>query len=161
MHNRIIKFLEENNVISPHQSGFRNNHSTKDHILKLTNDIINRFNNHEYTGAVMFDLEKAFDKVWHQGLIYKLHSIKTPNMIFKWIVNFLTRRSFYVHYNDCISQQHNIKAGVPQGCIISPILFSIYISDISKKLTKSHGLFADDISLWRSDRKIKNLELYR
>ncbi len=61
---RMVSFLEINNVLSAHQSGFRANHSTKDHILQLTNDIINNFNNYEYTGAVMFDLEKAFDKVY-------------------------------------------------------------------------------------------------
>jgi len=155
---RIIQFLDKNNIISRYQSGFRANHSTKDHIFRLTNDIINNFNMNKYTGAVMFDLEKAFDKVWHQGLLYKLRQIKMPNTLFNWIMDFLNQRSFYVHYNENTSQTQNIKAGVPQGCIISPILFSIYISDISKTMNDSHGLFADDISLWQSDIKVKNLE---
>ena len=63
----------------------------------------------------MFDLEKAFDKVWHKGLFFKLHSIKIPNMLYNWIMNFLTNRLFYVHYNDNSSHNHNIKAGVSQG----------------------------------------------
>jgi hypothetical protein len=106
----------------------------------------------------MFDLEKAFDKVWHQGLLYKLKIIDTPRTLFNWILDFLTNRTFYVRYNEDSSTIYRIKAGVPQGCIISPILFSIYISDISKKLSKTHGLFADDISLWKANRNIQNLE---
>jgi hypothetical protein len=62
----MVSFLEKYKIISAHQSGFRANNSSKDHILQLRNDIINNFNNYEYTGAVMFNLEKAFDKVWYQ-----------------------------------------------------------------------------------------------
>jgi hypothetical protein len=156
--NRIVTFLDQHNILSPHQSGFRKNHSTKDHILQLTNDIINNFNKYEYTGAVMFDLEKAFDKVWHQGLLYKLKQINTPSYLLNWIGNFLTNRSFYVQYNQEKSTKYEIRAGVPQGCIISPILFSIYISDISKELSDTHGLFADDISVWKSNKNLNYLE---
>ena len=106
----------------------------------------------------MFDLEKAFDKVWHQGLLYKLKQINTPSYLLNWIGNFLTNRSFYVQYNQEKSTKYEIRAGVPQGCIISPILFSIYISDISKELSDTHGLFADDISVWKSNKNLNYLE---
>ena len=156
--NRIVAFLDKHNILSPHQSGFRKNHSTKDLILQLTNDIINNFNKYEYTGAVMFDLEKAFDKVWHQGLLYKLKQINTPTYLLNWIGSFLANRSFYIQYNQEKSHKYAIRAGVPQGCIISPILFSIYISDISKELSDTHGLFADDISIWKSNKNLSYLE---
>jgi hypothetical protein len=73
---------------------------------------------------------------------------------------FLTERSFYVHYYCNQSQNHNIKAGVPQGSIISAILFSIYNSDIHKKLTNSHVLFTDYLNLWKSEGKFKKSHLH-
>ena len=155
---RLNHFLEKNNIISKHQSGFRTNHSTKDHIFQLSNDVINNFNNYENTGTVFFDLEKAFDKVWHKGLLFKLKKINLPGTLFNWIMHFLLEREFFVYYNSCFSNIYKINAGVPQGCILSPILFSIYISDISTSLSKTHGLYADDISLWKSSTSLKSLE---
>jgi hypothetical protein len=156
--NRIVAFLDQHNILSTHQPGFRKNHSTKDHILQLTNDIINNFKKYEYTGAVMFDVEKAFDKVWYQGFLYKLKQINTPTYLLNWIGNFLTNRSFYIQHKQEKSAKYETRAGVPQGCIISLILFSIYISDISKEPSDTHGLFADEISIWKSNKNLIYLE---
>jgi hypothetical protein len=122
---RLVTFLNQNKLISSHQSGFRSGYSTKDHLFQLTNDTINNFNNYEYTGAVMFDLDKAFDRVWHDGLIHKLKQINTPEILIDWINNFIRNRTFIVKYNDANSIIKKINSGVPQGCILSPILFSI------------------------------------
>ena len=88
----------------------------------------------------MFDMEKAFDRVWHKGLFFKLHKLELPNYLLYWIHEFITTRTFYVQINDCFSKKCAITAGVPQGCFLSPILFSIYFSDISEEIDSEKAL---------------------
>ena len=147
--NRVVKHLKTNKNVSIFQSGFREGHSTKDHILRLTQNIQNNFNSNQYTGTVMFDLEKAFDRVWHKRLFFKLNKLELPNYLLYWIHEFITfYRTFYVQINDCFSKKCTITAGVPQGCILSPILFSIYFSDISEEIDSEKALYADDLAIW-------------
>ena len=155
---RVTSSLETLGSISIYQSGFRSHHSTKDHILRLSQNIQNGFNKNQYTGSVMFDMEKAFDKVWHQGLLYKLNQIGLPSYIIHWIFMFITNRQFFVSANECDSNKIKTKAGVPQGCILSPILFSIYFSDISKIIKVEKGIFADDLAIWNSATTTKKIE---
>lgn len=156
--NRITSHLEIHSIIPPNQSGFRKGFSTQNHMFNLTNNAINNFNKGNYTGVVMFDIEKAFDRVWHEGLIFKLHKIQLPVYLINWIKSFLKQRQFEVKYKDKISERKNIPAGVPQGCIISPTLFSIYIHDLNHVLTEENGQYADDISVWTSNKSLKKIE---
>jgi hypothetical protein len=156
--NRLNNFLEKEKIISKYLSGFRKNHCTKDHLLRLTQHIINNFNQNKLTSVVLFDMEKAFDRVWHQGLIYKLHLYNIPPYLLAWLSNFITNRKFYVECNNQKSNIYDIKAGVPQGCILSPTLFSIYFSDISDKIQSPHAIYADDLSIWESETKLKHIE---
>ena len=129
INSRLVNYLEENNLISIHQSGFRKNRSTKDHIIRLTQDVRANFNQNNYTGAVFFDVSKAFDRTWHDGIIYKLNSLKVPQYILFWINNFLQVRSFYVSHITKNSSAYVILAGVPQGSTISQTLFKKHIQN--------------------------------
>lgn len=98
--------------------------------------------------CVFFDIAAAFDKVWHNGLLYKLIKINTPVQTLIWIKQFLNNRSFRVKQNSHITKPYKIETGVPQGAVLSPVLFSIFINDIpiNNKKNKSYSLlFADDL----------------
>ena len=99
--------------------------------------------------GIFFDISKAFDKVWHKGLIFKLIKMNIPSYILKYIVDFLSDRKFKVSIGDTLSENGDILCSVPQGSVLGPILFLVYINDIpladSKHVSYS-SLFADDLS---------------
>lgn len=126
------KETEEKKILPNEQFGFRNNHSTAQQIIRIVEKIIEGFTTSKSTTAIFFDVEKAFDKVWHQGLIYKLISFGFhPNLI-RIIMSYLKDRQFRVAIKEHISAWKPCRAGVPQGSLLSPLLFNIYIADITK-----------------------------
>lgn len=161
--NRLVHFLESNNLISNYQSGFRENRSALDNVFYFKQKCMMAFDQKEYMGGIVFDVEKAFDKVWHEGLFYKIHLLKIPNKIAKWIKNFLTNRLFYVSINDEYSDKFKIKTGTPQGSILSAILFSIFINDIPLKLDSypklNALLYADDLFCFYHDKNLNRIKI--
>ena len=127
---KLKNFLKENNIIIKQQSGFRNNRSTTDNICFMTQKIKEQFNRGKKACGLFFDIASAFDKVWHQGLLYKLIKLKMPNFILCWLKNFLGNRCFDVKIGNETSQTHKVTTGVPQGAALSPLFFSILINDI-------------------------------
>jgi hypothetical protein len=113
--------------------------------------------------TILFDIEKAFDKVWQYGLIYKLIEYKIPNFIVKWVFNYLKERKMYVRVNEEISEEKLLQTGVPQGGVLSPILFSIFINNIPTKNVKNVScslLFADDLAtmfFYNKEGKVKHV----
>jgi hypothetical protein len=157
INNRIKKWLKTNNIIIKQQSGFRQNRQTKDNLLFLIEKINESMNRNRKSISIYFDIAAAFDKVWHNGLIYKLIKIKMETYLIKWIIEFLTNRKFYVVIEECKSVKTNISCGVPQGAINSPVLFSIYINDVPtncKKNSRYSLLFADDLAKLYIFRKV-------
>ena len=146
---RLNYFLESISVISSKQSGFRNNKGAADNLLFFTQKISEALNRSKQVCGIFFDISKAFDKVWHKGLIFKLIKMNIPSYILKYIIDFLSDRKFKVSIGDTLSDSGDILCSVPQGSVLGPILFLVYINDIplsdSKHLSYS-SLFADDLS---------------
>jgi hypothetical protein len=161
--NRLTEFLDSNKLLSDYQSGFRANRCAMDNIFYFTQKCLMGFAAKEKIGGIVFDIEKAFDKVWHQGLLVKLHKMRVPKIMAQWIKNFLSDRTFFVSINGCNSDPFPIKTGVPQGSILSPILFSIFIDDIPLSLPNypklSGVLYADDLFSFYSDKNIKRVQI--
>ena len=113
--------------------------------------------------CVFFDIQADFDKVWHQGLIYKLCKLKFPLYLIDWVWNFLTERQFRVLVGDYLTEYFDITRGSPQGAVTSLTLFSIYINDIPLDDMKNDSysfLFADDLMKRKIFQKI-NVEIER
>ncbi|GFW38623.1 probable RNA-directed DNA polymerase from transposon X-element [Trichonephila clavipes] len=161
---RIQAFSDSNHIIPDFQHGFRKKTSTCHQLLRTTNLIIDGFNTHRTTGGIFLDVEKAFDRVWHNGLIFKLIQINLPPYLIKIIYEYLSNRTFHVKINSIHSRIGSIQAGTPQGSILSPLLYSLYTYDFPTSPTVEVCLFADDaaiLSQARSPETVrKNLQSY-
>jgi hypothetical protein len=161
---RMLSWIHEKNVVSKYQCGFMSQRQTRDHIFRLIQTIQHGVNNRKATGAVLFDIEKAFDKLWHEGLLFKMARKQCPPFIGAWIRNYLNDRTFQVRVLSTKSTTNPIQCGVPQGSVLGPLLFNIFINDIIEQITTTDkGLFADDLSIWVTNPRIeiveKNLQL--
>ena len=156
---RLLDWTKKNNIISIYQSGFSKIKSTYDHIFRILQDGTQAFNKNMMVGAIFIDLEKAFDRVWHHGLIYKISELGIPKYLGAWIKNYLENRTFQVKVDGVLSSKKTIRAGVPQGSIIGPLLFNIYFNSIASEITKNRytklALYADDLATWIASPYIK------
>ena len=149
----MLKYFLNNNLISPKQSGFRPGDSCINQLLSITLDI---FTSLEVRG-VFLDVSKAFDKVWHDGLIYLIYKLKQNGIKDKLLcllIDFLKNRQQRVVLNGQFSSWTKVNAGVPQGSILGPLLFLFYISDLPNSLHSNSKLFADDTSLFSTVQDI-------
>lgn len=124
--------IEERDLIIDEQCGFRTGHTTEHQLIRVTNEIVMNGNMNKTTTMLTLDLEKAFDLVWIDGLIQKLIKADIPTGLVKMIKSYLTERTFRVKVHGTLSEEKNIEAGVPQGGILSSILFLCYINDIPR-----------------------------
>ena len=124
---RINEFTEENNVINKEQYGFRKEHSTIHQAKRLVNIIQENKLKRRSTGIVLLDIEKAFDSVWHQGLLFKMHNFGYPQYIIQLIKSFLKDRSFQVFLKDEYSSIRQIPAGLSQGPVVTNCFLNIYL----------------------------------
>ena len=96
---------------------------------------------------IFCDLSKAFDRVWHNGLIFKLQTYGISGKLLQWFKSYLSHRSQKVMYKDLLSTKCDISSGVPQGSVLGPLLFLIYVNDVAENMLSICRLFADDSSL--------------
>lgn len=156
---QISSFVNKYNILCPNQSGFRSNHSATSALLNLTNDIFTSFENQEATGAIFLDLTKAFDTVDHYLLLDKLYSIGLSGDAVLWFNSYLHGRKQFVVVQGKSSDVTTINKGVPQGSSLGPLLFAIYINDLSKIITRSKfHLYADDTVIYSSHQNVSNIE---
>ena len=155
---RLRSHLEHIGFINKHQSGFRRAKSTDDHLFRLSQSIMESFNRGEHVVAAFLDVEKAFDSVWHKGLRYKIYQLDLPTKMTRWLSDFLVGRLIQVNVNSFLSNQINPKAGVPQGSVLSALLFLIYVNDLPPPHHKQNSLsqFADDTAQWAFSLNIRN-----
>ena len=146
----IYNHLISNNLISTNQSGFRPGDSCTNQLLSLVHDIQNAFNdvNCLEVRSVYLDMSKAFDKVWHEGLIFKLKQNGVDGKLLCLLKNYLSQRVQRVLINGFESDWGDIQSGVPQGSVLGPLLFLIYVNDLEKGIRSNIKFFADDTSLF-------------
>ena len=145
---QLYDYFVKNNLLYDSQYGFRKLHSTELASLEFTDKIINNLDQGKLPLAIFLDLSKAFDTIDHSILIHKLHYYGVRGTSLDWFKSYLCNRTQFVQYNDCNSSQSKITTGVPQGSILGPLLFIIYMNDISTVTNKFHfTLYADDTSL--------------
>lgn len=137
-----------NDIFIPQQFGFRTKHSTDQQILRITEKATIGFNKKRSTGLVLLDLEKAFDSVWHDGLLHKLLKNDYPIHLVLVIQSFLSERQAFVDVQNNSSSRFTLPAGVPQGSLLSPHLFNIFINDIDLPENCELAIYADDTALF-------------
>ena len=120
--------------------------------------ICQAIDNNQYACMVFLDVSKAFDRVWHKGLIFKLRQYGIDGDLLTWITDYLDDRKQRVVIKSCMSTFKNVKAGVPQGSVLGPLLFLIFVNDISSSLLSLTRLFADDSSLFCSASNLEDIE---
>ena len=159
MKTRLYDFLEEHDILFKNQFGFRNKSSTAHSLIEITENIKESIDNGKYGCGVFIDLKKAFDTVNHKILLTKLEHYGIRGPILKWFESYLTDRKQSVFYKGKSSDILSITCGVPQGSVLGPLLFLLYINDlpnISNKL--KFFLFADDTNLYYESHDLKEIE---
>ena len=147
VNNRIVDHLEKCGLFSDFQYGFRSSRSTADLLTVVSDRITGAFNRSGATRAVALDISKAFDTVWHAGLLHKLKSYGISGQIFGLISSFLSNRRLRVVLDGKPSQEYLVNAGVPQGSILGPTLFLLYINYLPDDVICDNPISADDTTL--------------
>ena len=158
MYCNIFNFLEENSIIFNRQFGFRQKHSTSHAIITLINKITNSLDHGDIVISIFLDLKKAFDTVDHRILLNKLYAYGIRGNVHDWFRSYLTDRSQFAIYDRERSDTKQIKCGVPQGSILGPILFIIYMNDIMNVSNILYTiLYADDTCAVLSGNDLSDL----
>lgn len=155
----LLQFCDMNNVNNNLQFGFTKGRTTSQAVTLFLENMHDGYKKREPCLATTIDLRKAFDSVWVDGLLFKLGIFQCPIHLQKLLCSYLKNRSFTVTFNEARSSFRKISAGVPQGAILGPNLFNIYISDLPVDWENkiSALMFADDILLYKSGKKVGNL----
>ena len=157
VNNRIVDHLEKCGLFSDFQYGFRSSRSTADLLTVVSDRIARAFNRSGATRAVALDISKAFDRVWHAGLLHKLKSYGISGQIFGLISSFLSNRRLRVVLDGKSSQEYPVNAGVPQGSILGPTLFLLYINDLPDDVICNIAIYADDTTLYSKCNQASDL----
>ena len=157
LHKHIYNFLLSNDLFYKYQCGFLPNNSTVYQLLEIYHSICMNLEDKKNTCFIFCDISKAFDRVWHRGLLTKLNSYGIKGSLLSFLQNYLSDRKQCVAINNSFSSFQFINAGVPQGSVLGPLLFLIYVNDIADNLLSTSRLFADDTSMSSSSKN--NLEI--
>ncbi|VDI67542.1 Hypothetical predicted protein [Mytilus galloprovincialis] len=157
----IMNYLDNNNLLSSYQYGFRKNHSCEQQLINTTEDLARIRDNKSQADILILDFSKAFDTVPHRHLVHKLRKKGIDKYTVNWIDNWLQNRKQTVLLDGFKSHPATVRSGVPQGTVLGPLLFLLYINDIGDNLTTgtSIRLFADDCLLYRDIKTHNDTEI--
>ena len=164
---QLLTFLETNNLLSDHQYGFRKATSTGDLRACAVHVWSSALESCGESRVISLDISKAFDRVWHKSLLAKLPMFGLHHTLIKWVGSFLSDRLIAVRVDGFLSSLRSINAGVPQGSVISPVLFILFINDLLTSTSSSIHSFADDTFLSSSfsfnpnDHASTDIQLHR
>ena len=158
IHEQVESYLVKNNILFEFQSGFRHKYSTNTCLIHLTDYIKHELSLGRYVGMVLIDLRKAFDTVNHSILGQKLEAVGFDELSIKWFKSYLQDRSQLVCVNDASSDKLKISCGVPQGSVLGPLLFNLYINDMESSIDCKLMLYADDSALLVSHKDFSIVE---
>ena len=147
VYKRLYEYLTDNDLLTKQNSGFKKNDSTINQLLKIVHQIYQDINDGKDTCMVFLDEYKAFDKVWHEGLTFKIKQMGITGCLFEWLKSYISEGYQKVVLNGMESHLCFIEAWVPQGSLLGPLLFLIFINDIVDEMECLVNLFADDTSV--------------
>ncbi|MEW8548507.1 MAG: reverse transcriptase family protein, partial [Candidatus Thiodiazotropha sp.] len=157
-HDSLMKFLEKYNLLYETQSGFRPNHSCETALVYMIDKWLKALDKGELVGVILVDFRKAFDLVDHDILKEKLSLYKINSNSLQWFSSYLDSRKQRVSFNNVLSNQEHVKCGVPQGSILGPLLFLLFINDLPFHTGVSTDLYADDTTLYEINISKENIE---
>ena len=158
IHDQKNAFLSNEDILYNYQSGFRGNHSTNLCLSFLTDKVLKGFDAGLLTGMILIDLQKAFDTIDHEILLQKLKAIKFSESTIKWFKSYLSERIFLLYIENKLSDFGKFSCGVPQGSILGPLLFLIYVNDMPQAVTSTLLLYADNSCIIYQHKDVAQIE---
>ena len=154
MYSRLYHYLSINHILSDSQFGVRRNHSTCLALINVIDEIYQHIDNRDKVLGMYLDLQKAYDSIDHDILLFKLYTYGTRGKIFDWFKDYLSNRSQYVCVNCVSSNTVKVNCGVPHGNVLGPLLFLLFVNDIENCIPNiAVKLYADDTNLFIFDKK--------
>ena len=162
IHNQLYAFLSTHNLLSSHQSGFRPKHSTVTTLTDVTDYILKNIDAGHFVGGVFIDLKKAFDTVNHKILLKKLASFGIAGLELDWFKSYLSDRKQATKMGTTLSKSKGVSFGVPQGTILGPLLFTMYINDLPLTVSSETKitLYADDTAVFYASKDINEINAH-
>ena len=157
---RLYWHLENRNLLHPAQSGFRRARCTEDQVLKVTQAVADGFQSRRRTVMALVDFRRAFDRTWRTGLLWKMAGLGLPRCLVAWVRAFLSDRQACVRLNGQLGGFRCVREGTPQGAVLSPLLFLLFINDIARDFPAGVEvtLFADDLAVFATEKTIAGAE---
>ena len=152
VNSRLYWWLESSGQLNSSQAGFRAGYRTEDQLFRLSQRVIDGFQNKHHTTAVFVDLRQAYDRVWRKGLLLKMRKTGIHGSLYKWLKSFLSERTIQTKVNNGVSSKEVLEEGLPQGSPLSCTLFLIFINDLPDVLDIEKALYADDLALWTTSK---------